>query len=68
MAKEDNVTTIWASIGATKNLGNYESLRIDAGARIVVEDIEDEEKWAEVWATIEAQVEQKLNEAEEDLG
>ena len=26
-------TEIWASIGITKNLGNYESLRLDAGAR-----------------------------------
>jgi len=29
----DNGVEIWASVGITKNLGNYESLRLDAGAR-----------------------------------
>jgi hypothetical protein len=34
MSNEENKVEIWASVGITKNLGNYESLRLDAGARI----------------------------------
>ena len=38
-------TEIWASIGITKNLGNYESLRLDAGARTSCTSLESEEAW-----------------------
>lgn len=66
----DNKTTkgtIGASIGITKNLGNYESLKLDARADAEVEDIHDPEAWQEVWDEIEAQLEAKVTEANEDL-
>lgn len=68
MAKDDSVNTIWVSLGMTKNLGNYESARIDAGARVVVDDIEDEEAWADLWAKVDAQIEKQLVEIADALG
>ena len=32
---DNDKAEIWASVGITKNLGNYESLRLDAGAKIM---------------------------------
>jgi hypothetical protein len=66
MAKDDSVNTIWASLGITKNLGNYESARIDAGARVVA-DADDVEAWEKLWNEIESQIERKLLEANEEL-
>jgi len=51
---------IWASIGATKNTGNYESFRIDAGATSVVDDIHDEAEWAALWTEVDDQVAAQL--------
>ena len=45
----DNKVEVWASIGITKNLGNYESLRLDAGAKMTCLSIEDEEAWKKLW-------------------
>lgn len=67
MSKEDSARTIWASVGITKNLGNYESLRIDAGARQVVDDVTDEAAWTELWKTVQDQIEARLLEADEGL-
>jgi len=53
---------IWASVGITKNLGNYESLRLDAGARVVCSGIEDEEGWKKLWDAVDSQIESKLQE------
>lgn len=53
---------IWASIGITKNLGNYESLRLDAGARVTAKSSSDEAAWAELWNSIDSQIEAKLQE------
>lgn len=53
---------IWASIGITKNLGNYESLRLDAGAKIIASNLEDEESWAKLWNSLDEQIESKLKE------
>ena len=52
---QENEIEIWASIGVTKNLGNYESLRLDAGARTKASSTEDE-------TAIDAQIEAKLQE------
>lgn len=65
--RESNTRAIWASLGLTKNLGSYESLRIDAGARLTVEDIDDEEEWNKLWRIVEAEVERKLLEANNEL-
>ena len=66
MANE-NGQQVWVSVGITKNLGNYESARIDAGARIQVDDIEDSEAWTRAWKTVEDQVEARLLEIAEGL-
>jgi hypothetical protein len=53
---------IWVSIGVTKNTGNYESFRIDAGVTSVVEDVHDEAEWAAVWTEVDEQVASQLKE------
>lgn len=53
---------IWASIGITKNLGNYESLRLDAGAKIIASNLEDQDSWAKLWNSLDEQIEAKLKE------
>jgi hypothetical protein len=58
----ENQVEIWASVGITKNLGNYESLRLDAGARIVVSSIDEEQSWNKLWDSIDSQIEAKLQE------
>jgi hypothetical protein len=65
MSNEDKVE-IWASIGITKNLGNYESLRLDAGAKTMASSLEDEGAWAKLWESIDAQIEAKLQELNDD--
>lgn len=62
----DNKVKVWASIGITKNLGNYESLRLDAGAECYAESLDDKEAWGKLWESIDAQIEAKLQEI--DLG
>lgn len=64
--KDINGTEIWASIGITKNLGNYESLRLDAGARTVAKSLEDEEAWKKLWESIDSQIEAKLQELDNE--
>jgi len=53
---------IWASIGITKNLGNYESLRLDAGAKTMASSLEDEGAWKKLWDSIDSQIEARLQE------
>ena len=60
-ANDGNVE-VWASIGITKNLGNYESLRLDAGAKMTCLSIEDDEAWKKLWQAVDAQIEAKLQE------
>lgn len=57
---------IWASIGITKNLGNYESLRLDAGARVKASSENDEQAWAELWKAVDEQIESKLQELDSE--
>jgi hypothetical protein len=59
---EDGKVEIWASVGITKNLGNYESLRLDAGARIVATSAEDASAWEKLWNAVDEQIESKLKE------
>jgi hypothetical protein len=64
--EKEKGTEIWASLGITKNLGNYESLRLDAGARTQASDPNDPEAWAKVWASIDSQIEAKLQELDNE--
>jgi hypothetical protein len=59
---DNNKSEIWASIGITKNLGNYESLRLDAGAKIHTDVADDESEWKKLWDLIDSQIEAKLRE------
>ena len=59
---------IWASIGITKNLGNYESLRLDAGARVKASSENDEQAWANLWNAVDEQIEAKLRELDSESG
>jgi hypothetical protein len=67
MAKEDNTPTIWVSVGFTKNLGNYESLRLDAGARNAVDGVDDSDAWEKLWEVVDQQLQSRLIEAAEAL-
>ena len=60
---EDN--HVWVSIGITKNLGNYESMRLDAGSKMAG-DPQDDKLWSKLWETVDLQIEAKL--AEIDKG
>lgn len=60
--RSEEKAEIWASIGITKNLGNYESLRLDAGAKIIASNLEDEDAWAKLWSSLDEQIEAKLKE------
>lgn len=66
--EKDDQNVIWCSVGITKNLGNYESLRIDAGARYTVDQSTDkDEAWKNLWEEVQAQIEQQLLEADRGL-
>lgn len=64
--KDKNGTEIWASIGITKNLGNYESLRLDAGARTAAKSLDDADAWTKLWDSIDSQIEAKLQELDNE--
>jgi predicted kinase len=60
------MSKIKAAIGITKNLGNYESLRLDASEeRDVSEGENKDEAWKELWKSVENQLEGQLEEAKE---
>jgi len=67
MSANNESSKVWVSIGVTKNLGNYESFRLDAGAQSANEDPLDDEVWNKLWAKVEAEIEKKLNEANQEL-
>jgi hypothetical protein len=58
---------IKGQLGITKNAGNYESIRIDAGAELVVDDITDPDSWKALWDEIDSQVEAKLLEVNQAI-
>lgn len=62
MSEADRVTT---TIGVTRNLGDYNSVRIDCQYETAVRSGEDEsDAVARSWAFVEKQVEEKLEEYE----
>jgi hypothetical protein len=63
MAKNAEGNVIWISVGVTKNLGNYESFRIDGGVSAEVDDINDEEAWQRLWNLVDAQIEEQLKDS-----
>lgn len=66
--KDDSGNGIGVSVGLTKNLGNYESMRIDAWAKKELVYGEDRDQaWADLWAEVQAQLEAQVSEADEAL-
>lgn len=65
MSELNNEVEIWASVGITKNLGNYESLRLDAGAKCKASSLDDENAWKKLWDSIDEQIEAKLQELDD---
>lgn len=66
--EKDDENSIWCSVGITKNLGNYESLRIDAGARVSIAAFADkDEAWKNLWLEVQSQIEEQLLEADRGL-
>jgi len=65
---QEHKVEIWASLGITKNLGNYESLRLDAGAKVQASSEDDESAWQSLWAAVDEQIEMKLRELDSDGG
>ena len=68
---KDTGNSIGASIGITRNLGNYESMRIDAWETRQVNDPNNAEEveaaWKSVWEGIESQVEAQLLSADKEM-
>lgn len=59
--------TISVTVGLTRNLGNYQSLRIDAGLTLDSEDVLSDEEWTQAWAKVESEVESRLSELDGEL-
>lgn len=60
------VTEVGVKLGCTKNLGNYNSLRLDASIAFEVEENDDVRAvFAEGWKWLEEEIARKLEEDEE---
>jgi hypothetical protein len=59
--------TISVTVGLTRNLGNYQSLRIDAGLTVDADDVLSEDEWKAAWERVEAEVEGRLSELDGEL-
>lgn len=59
--------TINVTVGLTRNLGNYQSLRIDAGMTVDSDDVMSDDEWAAAWQKVETQVESRLAELDGEL-
>lgn len=59
--------TISVTVGLTRNLGNYQSLRIDAGLTVDSEDVMSDEEWTAAWKRVESEVEGRLSELDGEL-
>ena len=49
----DDGNAIWANVSITKQIERYEPIKIEAGARKVVRNIDDKDEWDSLWATLE---------------
>ena len=59
--------TISVTVGLTRNLGNYQSLRIDAGLTVDADDVLSGDEWKAAWERVEAEVENRLSELDGEL-
>jgi len=60
MSKPVNPNIIWVSAGVTKNMGDFNSFRIDAGVSAEVDDVNDEENWKKLWTLIDDQLDEQM--------
>ena len=58
---------IHVSVGITKNLGNFESLRLEA-SKEEDEAVLGEDPWGQLWKEVQDQVEKQLLEVAETIG
>ena len=55
------------SFSLTRNLGNYNSMKIEASRTTEISPSESpEDAWSRIWAEVEAEIEKKSNEYELD--
>lgn len=57
-----NSGVVKVTIGITKNLGNYENIKLDFGVEVAVDDVYDEEEWAKAKDQVDKQFGQTLEE------
>lgn len=63
-----NPTRVKASLGYTRNMGNFESLRVDVGIEDSVRDGEKAtEAFERVYSLVESKLLEKVAEVEDDL-
>ena len=58
--------SIWVSMDITKNLGNYENIKLGAGAVQTGVDPKDKKAWDELWNVVDDQISAKLKEIDPD--
>lgn len=61
---EQNVSgdSIWASISVTTQPRQYEPIKVEAGARISVQDAHNPDAWSKLWETLEKQLASQVDE------
>jgi len=56
--------SVYVSVGITKKIGQYESLRLDASQNVVLNDGDDKDAtWEAAWKEVQDQLENQLKEA-----
>jgi hypothetical protein len=56
------MSEIGARISITKQIRQYEPIKVEAWASETVQDVHDKEAWQKIWDTIEAQLEDQVKE------
>lgn len=68
MSKRERGDSVYVSLGITKNIGNYESVRIDAGISLEINDEESvDDAYVRAWNAVEAQVDKQISELNEEI-
>ena len=64
---EGEPTTVMVKLGYTKNLGNYESMRIDVSLAVPCHEDEVDEKFEEIREWVDDKITGIVNEVEQDI-
>jgi hypothetical protein len=66
--ENENTNAVWVALGVTKNLGNYENVKIDAGIRLVIDPSESvSETYERAWSAVEEEVERQISSLNEQM-